>query len=181
MSIIVLDAGHGGNDSGATGNGLIEKNLTLDFVLKIEKHLKTKQGMTVHLTRHTDTFVSLYERSQIANKLSSTLFVSFHHNAGGGTGFESYIYPGLRNTFTGQIRKEMHQDIINFLKLQNMTDRGQREANFAVLRQTKMPAILLENLFLDSEKDASLLKKSTFIEELTQTIANSISSIATNL
>ncbi|CAM3900553.1 N-acetylmuramoyl-L-alanine amidase [Bacillus subtilis] len=181
MPNIVLDAGHGGNDSGATGNGLIEKNLTLDLVLKVEQHLKTKQSVIVHLTRNTDEFVSLNKRSQIANKLNSNLFVSLHHNAGGGTGFESYIYPGLKDTITGQIQQEMHKDIINFLKLQGMTDRGQREANFAVLRQTKMPAILLENLFLDSKKDASLLKKPTFIEELSQTMANSIASIATNL
>lgn len=181
MSIIVLDPGHGGKDRGAKGNGLIEKNLTLELALKIEEHLKTRKGLSVHLTRKIDVFVPLNDRTQIANKLNSHLFVSLHHSAGKGTGFESYIYPGLQNTFTGQVQQKMHKDVMNLMKVYGMIDRGRKEANFAVLRQTKMPAILLENLFLDFEKDALLLKKTIFIDELSRTIADSIAKISTNL
>lgn len=178
VPVIVLDAGHGGKDIGAEGNDLIEKNLTLQFVLKVEKYLNAKGNISIHLTRRRDVFVSLDNRSQIANRLNSNLFVSFHHNAGGGTGFESYIYPGLKNTTTGEIQEQMHKDIMTFLKVR---DRGRKEKDFAVLRQTKMPAILLENLFLDSVMDAALLKKAKFVDELSQTIAGSVAKIAVNL
>ncbi|MEQ6001425.1 N-acetylmuramoyl-L-alanine amidase [Bacillus amyloliquefaciens] len=177
MPTIILDPGHGGKDIGAAGNGLIEKKLALEFALNVELFLKKKR-IPVYLTRKTDVFVSLDERTREANRIKGDLFVSFHHNAGGGTGFESYIYPGLKETITGEIQKRMHTDIMCFLKVK---DRGQKEADFAVLRQTKMPAILLENLFLDSVDDASLLKKANFVDEMCHIVAESIADIAVHL
>ncbi|MFT0803539.1 N-acetylmuramoyl-L-alanine amidase [Bacillus swezeyi] len=181
MSIIVIDAGHGGKDGGATGNGLIEKNLALEMVLNVEEQLKTRKGVKVHLTRKSDVFVPLNERASKANELNSNLFVSFHHNAGGGTGFESYIYPGLKNTLTEKIQQVMHKKVMSFMKLYNIPDRGQKEADFVVLKKTKMPAILLENLFLDSIQDAALLKDSIFKKKLSKTIADCIADIASKL
>jgi N-acetylmuramoyl-L-alanine amidase len=101
MSVIVLDAGHGGKDSGTSGFGLVEKDLALDITKKVYAVL-SESSMEVHITRTTDTFIALSERVRMANVYGANLFVSLHHNEGGGEGFESYIYPGLRNTKLGK-------------------------------------------------------------------------------
>ncbi|UTE77642.1 N-acetylmuramoyl-L-alanine amidase [Rossellomorea sp. KS-H15a] len=174
MPIIVLDPGHGGTDPGASGNGLQEKNLTLTIGLKVKQLLEAKYVVDVRLTRETDVFVGLSERADYANALGASYFVSLHHNAGGGTGFESYIYPGTSSSETGRRQDVMHGEIINFLSGYGVRDRGQKEANFAVLRETAMPAILLENLFIDTVNDANLLKNSNFITGLSNAIATGI-------
>ncbi|MCR8849950.1 N-acetylmuramoyl-L-alanine amidase [Rossellomorea sp. SC111] len=174
MPIIVLDPGHGGTDPGAMGNGLQEKNLTLTIGLKVKQLLEANYSVDVRLTRETDRYVGLSERADFANAPGALYFVSLHHNAGGGTGFESYIYPGTSSSETGRRQDIMHKEIMNFLSGYGLRDRGQKEANFAVLRETAMPAILLENLFIDSVNDANLLKDPTFITGLSNAIASGV-------
>ncbi len=174
MTVIVLDPGHGGNDPGTSGFGLVEKKLALNIAKKVQNILR-ETNITVHMTRTTDTFIALSDRASMANDYDADLFVSFHHNAGGGEGFESYIYPGLRDTETGSIQDKLHTSMMGFYAPYDLRDRGKKEANFAVLRETKMPAILLENLFLDSEQDTTLLKQDVFIDNLSTTIAEKIS------
>ncbi|QHE63498.1 N-acetylmuramoyl-L-alanine amidase [Rossellomorea vietnamensis] len=174
MPIIVLDPGHGGTDPGASANGLQEKNLTLTIGLKVKQLLEAKYVVDVRLTRETDVLVGLSERADYANTLGASYFVSLHHNAGGGTGFESYIYPGTSSSETGRRQDVIHGEIMNFLSGYGVRDRGQKEANFAVLRETAMPAILLENLFIDTVNDANLLKNSNFITGLSNAIATGI-------
>lgn len=173
MAIVVLDAGHGGHDPGTSGNGLTEKDLALSIAKKVKNHLG-ERNITVHMTREADTFVNLSKRAQVANNVGADLFISFHHNSGGGTGFESYIFTGLRQSKTGTIQDKIHAYIMDFYTSYGLQDRGKKEANFAVLRETKMSAILLENLFLDSKTDTQYLKKSAFINELNSTIAEGI-------
>jgi len=110
----------------------------------------------------------------MANDYDANLFVSFHHNAGGGEGFESYVYPGLRNTKTGSIQDKIHAAIMGSYATHGLQKRGKKEADFAVLRETNMPAILLENLFLDSAMDTQYLKQSSFKEGLSLAIANGV-------
>ncbi|MBM7647024.1 N-acetylmuramoyl-L-alanine amidase [Scopulibacillus daqui] len=174
MLVIVLDAGHGGYDLGTSGHGLVEKDLALEITLKVKQQLSQHKGISVHLTRANDTFISLLERADIANRLKADYFVSFHHNSGGGTGFESYIFPGLKGTTTAHMQSVLHKKVMAFYEEFGLRDRGEKTADFAVLRETKMPAILLENLFLDATHDAQCLKQSHFINELSQTIAESI-------
>lgn len=173
MTVIVLDPGHGGNDPGTSGFGLVEKKLALNIAKKVQSVLR-KNNVTVHMTRTTDNFITLSNRASMANDYDADLFVSFHHNAGGGEGFESYIYPGLRDTKTGTIQDKLHTSIMNFYAPYDLRDRGKKEANFAVLRETKMPAILLENLFLDAATDVQYLKQSVFVKELSSIIAKGI-------
>jgi N-acetylmuramoyl-L-alanine amidase len=157
----VLDAGHGGRDSGAVGNGLREKDLTLKIVKHIGRLLSEYEGIEVHYTRTDDRFLELSERAAIANKLKADYFISVHINAGGGTGFESYIYNGQVSSATIAYQNVIHQEIMKAIG--NVKDRGKKRANYAVLRLTNMPAILTENLFIDNPNDAAQLKSEQFL------------------
>ncbi|KMY59961.1 cell wall hydrolase [Geobacillus stearothermophilus] len=164
MVRIVLDAGHGGKDSGAVGNGLREKDLTLNIVKKIGNLLAEYEGVEVHYTRTDDRFLELSERAAIANKLKADYFISVHINAGGGTGFESYIYNGQVSAATVAYQNVIHQEIMKAIG--NVKDRGKKRANYAVLRETNMPAILTENLFIDNANDAAKLKSEQFLQQV---------------
>jgi N-acetylmuramoyl-L-alanine amidase len=164
MVRIVLDAGHGGNDPGAVANGLKEKDLTLTIVKHIGRMLGEYENAEVFYTRTDDRYLSLEERAAIANKLKADLLISVHINAGGGTGFESYIYNGNVSAKTIACQNVIHGEIIRAIG--NVKDRGKKRANYAVLRETKMPALLTENLFIDNAKDAAKLKSEQFLLQI---------------
>src|SRR5699024_4021819 len=125
--IIVIDAGHGGQDPGAVANGLREKDLTLYISKRIKKYLDDNySGHKVLLTRTTDKYLSLTERANIANRNNVDLFVSVHINAGGGTGFESFIYNGKVSDATKKLQNTMHDAI---MKQIDVVDRGKKRAN----------------------------------------------------
>jgi len=91
---IVIDAGHGGRDPGAQGPGYTEAALTLDIALRLEKLLAKEPGVEVVLTRRTDEYVGLQERTEIANREGADLFLSIHANASRNRtarGVESYL------------------------------------------------------------------------------------------
>ena len=163
--LVVLDPGHGGRDPGAVGNGLLEKEITLMVARKVAKRLGF-YDVTVRLTRDDDTYLSADARVNFANNLGADYFLSIHVNAGSGTGFESFVYNGPLAPSTSSIRTIIHNNIAAFLKNYGVVDRGKKAANFAVLRETNMPAALLEILFIDTAKDAALLKDDEFIKGL---------------
>lgn len=168
---IVIDPGHGGKDGGAFGNGLREKDITLDIALKLRDKLAAYAD--VSLTRGGDSFVALNDRAAVANRIGADCFISIHVNAGGSTGFESFIYTnGLRRS--GEFQKTVHNEVAAFYKAQGFPDRGMKRANFAVLRKTNMPAVLLENLFIDTESDAANLKDPAFRDKAAGAIANGV-------
>ncbi len=91
---IVIDPGHGGKDVGASGAGLREKDITLKLAQKLKSRLEKRLGLTVHLTRSEDKFISLERRGKISREKKADLFISLHVNAnsaGGVQGFETYI------------------------------------------------------------------------------------------
>jgi len=157
---IILDPGHGGHDGGASSGKLKEAKLTLKIAKKIKKKLK-KYNVTVKMTRTTDKYLSLTERTNIANNWGADAFISVHINSGGGTGFESFIYNGGTSSNTKTLQNKVHAAIMSQI---DVKDRGQKKANFAVVRQTTMPAILTENLFVDG--DNKLLKKNKVLNQL---------------
>ncbi|SHF07025.1 N-acetylmuramoyl-L-alanine amidase family protein [Desulforamulus putei] len=171
--LVVLDPGHGGRDPGAVGNGLLEKEITLMLARKVAKRLGF-YDVAVKLTRDDDTYLSLEARANFANNLGADYFLSIHVNAGGGTGFESFIYNGPVNASTSSYRSIIHKNIVAFLKNYGVVDRGEKTANFVVLRETIMPAVLIENLFIDTAKDAALLKDDEFINGLCDGITRGI-------
>lgn len=172
MVKLYLDVGHGGSDPGAVGNGLKEKDLTLKISKKINDLLKDYEGITVKMSRSTDKTLSLKQRTDEANKWGADLLLSIHINAGGGTGFESFIYNGSVSSNTVKYRDTIHNEIMKQLK--GIRDRGKKRANFHMLRESKMPAILTENMFIDTKKDADQLKKQSFINKIAQGHVNGI-------
>jgi len=169
---IVLDPGHGGTDSGAVGNGLLEKDLNLFVAQRVKSNLG-KYDVNVLLTRVGDQTVSLSGRADFANSNMADYFLSIHTNAGGGTGFESFVYTNALEK-TNSFRDTLHNKIAAYFTSNGFRDRGKKQANFAVLRETKMPAALIENLFIDSVTDTVRLKDVGFLEGLASVIADAI-------
>ncbi|KXZ15064.1 N-acetylmuramoyl-L-alanine amidase [Bacillus nakamurai] len=171
MVKIFIDPGHGGTDPGAAGNGLQEKAITLEIALALRTILTNEyEGVSVSMSRTSDKTVSLTERTDAANSWGADYFLSIHINSGGGTGFESYIYPGV-GAPTSTYQSALHSQII---KASGFADRGKKAANFHVLRESNMPALLTENGFVDTAADVKKLKTSSFIESLARGHANGL-------
>src|SRR5690625_608715 len=153
--VVVIDAGHGGIDTGARGNGLLEKNISLDLALRTQKRLESL-GYTVIMTRTTDKTLKLEQRTKIANDSNADIFVSIHINAGGGTGIETWMQS---NSYEGAKSFELAESIQNeVIKQTNVRDRGVKDGNLHVNRETKMPSSLIEVGFIDNKDDANKLK-----------------------
>ena len=173
--LVVVDPGHGGHDSGATGQGLAEKNLTLALDKHLHDALLRDFDVRVELTRSTDVFVELDQRAAFANERGADYFVSVHINSGGGTGYEDFVHRSVSSSSaTERRRAAIHQAVMQFLQGKGMSDRGKKSANFAVLRETQMPAILTENLFVDTPQDAHLLRDDSFLKALAEAHARGI-------
>ncbi|MCY7808536.1 N-acetylmuramoyl-L-alanine amidase [Bacillus spizizenii] len=171
MVKIFIDPGHGGSDPGATGNGLQEKTLTLQIALALRTILINEyEGVSLLLSRTSDQYVSLSDRTNAANSWGADFFLSIHINAGGGTGFESYIYPGV-GAPTTTYQSAIHSNVIQAV---DFADRGRKTANFHVLRESAMPALLTENGFIDTVADANKLKTNSFIQSLARGYANGL-------
>jgi len=165
---IVIDPGHegvtGNLDPGAVGNGLKEADLTLKIAKHIYDMLSEYEGVQVRLTRTGNQRLTLSQRAKMANDWGADFFISIHINAGGGTGFESYVYNGNVSQATIACQNVIHAEIMKAIG--NVKDRGKKRANYAVLRETKMPAILTENLFIDNKTDAAKLKSEQFLLQI---------------
>lgn len=170
MVKIYIDPGHGGTDPGAVGNGLQEKSLTLQIATRVRDLLRNYSNADVRMSRTGDKTVSLAQRTNDANAWGADFFLSIHINAGGGTGYEDFIYPGL-GAPTTTYQNLIHEEI---LKVVDFRDRGKKQANFHVLRETRMPAILTENGFIDTVADANKLKQSSFLQAIAQGHVNGL-------
>lgn len=153
---ITLDAGHGGKDSGAVGlKGLREKDVALAVTLRLGSMLSAA-GMAVNYTRTDDRFLELYERADLANEAGSELFLSIHCNSAsrrGASGFEVFTSPG--QTDADELATMLFVDYARRFpsKLKRIDDKDgdpDKEANFLVLRRTRMPAALFELDFISS-------------------------------
>lgn len=175
MLKIYLDPGHGGTDPGAKGNGLLEKNLTLDIALRIRNLLvENYNDVSVKMSRTTDIYRSLAERTNEANAWGANYYLSIHINSYNGTalGYEDFIHDSLSNTsLTAQYQNILHEEII---KVNNLIDRGKKKANFHVLRESNMPAMLSENGFIDNVNDAAKLKDPNWRQKVAQGHVNGL-------
>jgi N-acetylmuramoyl-L-alanine amidase len=156
--LIVIDPGHGGHDSGAYNRnlGVKEKDVVLDVSLRLKKLLEN-EGFKVYMTRKDDTFINLYDRPGIANELGADAFVSIHANAATNSkaqGVEVLYYPN-----DGRDNKTFSRIMQNaLLRELNATDRGiVPRPKLVVIRETKMPAVLLELGFLSNSREGNLL------------------------
>ena len=166
--IICIDAGHGGTDPGAVGNGVIEKDAALKTALIIGEMLK-EQGFDVVFTRTSDVYVQLNERCRIANSKNADLFISVHINSAANEnakGTETLCYS--RNKFAEIVQKILVDNL-------NTSDRGVKERkDLAVLNGTKMTAVLLELGFLSNKEEAKMLQNESFIHNAAKSVVVSV-------
>ncbi|MDA2128740.1 N-acetylmuramoyl-L-alanine amidase [Bacillus cereus] len=169
---VVIDAGHGAHDSGAVGNGLLEKERALKLSLYLRDEL-VKNDVSVAMTRTTDTFLSLSARAKFANDRGAKVFVSKHLNSGGGTGYESFVY-NRNDANTNRLQDLLHAEAMKVLSPLGFRDRGKKTKDLAVVRETHMPAVLTENGFIDNASDMSHVRKDEVLRKLAQGYAKAI-------
>ncbi|MGG3912853.1 N-acetylmuramoyl-L-alanine amidase [Rossellomorea vietnamensis] len=174
MKIIMIDPGHGGSDPGATYKGNEEKDFNLLTAVLVRDYLMSNYNVKVLMTRTGDQTLSLSERSSLANRSNLDMYLSLHHNAGGGTGFESYVFNGSVPTQTLSYQKTIHDEVIKGVQPFKVTDRGKKRANFHVLRETKMPSVLVEVMFVDNLKDVALLLDTKFRQSVGISLAKGV-------
>lgn len=174
---LYLDPGHGGTDPGAQGNGLNEKDVTLDIALKLRSILTTNyEDIEIRMSRTADITKSLSERTNEANSWGADYFLAIHINAAGGSaeGYEDYIYSSLSDSSTtAKYQEILHAEVI---KMNQLKDRGRKKANFHVLRESAMDALLSENGFIDNPHDAALMKQDSWRQAVAQGHANGVAS-----
>lgn len=168
---IVLDAGHGGHDSGAISpNGTCEKDINLDVILRAQKLLEAA-GAKVLLTRSDDTFIPLDSRPALANDNKADLFVAVHCNStpvpNSTTGTQTYY----NTAQSAQLAAIIHAEMIKAMKLRNG---GVHTANFLVIRKSLMPSVLIELGYLNHERDEALLLTPEFRQKAAQAILEGI-------
>ncbi len=212
---VILDAGHGGKDPGAIGySNSHEKEIVLDITKRLKRILED-QGIKVHMTRSTDEFISLQERSAFASRTKADAFISIHANASKQRAVSGVEVFALRNLTSAeladvkrtknrrilmdhldadkadpnleilidemmyahkqgesyQLANRIGEDMSRFLKVRH---RGTKTAGFHVLRNTLIPAVLVEVGFLTNPKEERMLKSSRYREKIANSIARSL-------
>ncbi len=169
---VFLDAGHGGSDPGAIGFGFHEKTANLDIALRVKSKLESS-GFDVVMTRSNDSNRSLDEIVNMANGSSADLFVSIHNNAS--------ISPYSHGTETywcanGVAGSNQLASLIqsNVVSQTGRANRGVKTANFRVIKNTTMPAALVECAFISNQTENDLLKSEAFREKCAVGIFNAI-------
>ena len=195
VKTVILDAGHGGLDSGATGPFGKEKDAALDVVLRAKKLLQ-ENGYQVRSTRLSDTFIPLGERTKYANRHANAIFVSVHFNkskTGGASGLETYClaprgvpsmdeenlsysdyvqHPGHRNDPANvALATTVHAALVRTLGL---TDRGVKRARFVVVRNIRIPGILIEGGFMSGTPDAQLISRPEYRQRIAECILEGV-------
>jgi N-acetylmuramoyl-L-alanine amidase len=170
---IVVDAGHGGHDSGARGAKSIEKNHALDISKRLRNNLVAR-GATVLMTRETDNFISLQSRVDFANSRRADIFLSVHINSFRPTsaGTETFFYTG----HSAALAREVHQELAQATGLPN---RGVSQARFYVIRNTWMPSILTETAFISNPKEEALLMNPAWREKIAKGMAQGVANYVT--
>jgi len=195
VETVVLDPGHGGTDQGASSRWGTEKGFALDVALAARKEL-TRAGYRVEMTRINDVAVSLEERVNFANRFPNAVFVSIHFNSSaGGAGVESYsLAPEgvpsnassehhvsgadqgrhAGNALDGQniaLTASIHAAVLSKV---SAFDRGVRHARFHVLRDIKIPAVLLEGGFISDPTEGQRISTGYYRQQLGAAIARGI-------
>jgi len=179
--VIILDAGHGGMDRGAKIKYpyLEEKRLTLSTTLLTKQYLE-QFGYKVVLTRSKDYFVSLQKRVDLANSSNAEVFVSIHFNSCPNkiaNGIEIYFYNSVENQIRSKTSKNLaHCVLTDVIKNTKTRSRGIKKGKFCVIRETKMPAILVEAGFLTNPQERDNIRKMAYLEKISLGIAEGIES-----
>ncbi|TJY42906.1 AMIN domain-containing protein [Cohnella pontilimi] len=164
---VVIDAGHGGKDPGAisASRSKMEKTFTLAIATKVQALLSKDSNIEVIMTRSGDTYPTLTDRTNLANGVNADVFVSIHANAASSAAHGSEVF------YLHQNSKELAQIMHNNIQaMVGFYDRGVKTANFHVIRETNMPAVLLEMGFISNPDE----EKKLFNDSVQQTMAEAI-------
>jgi N-acetylmuramoyl-L-alanine amidase len=194
---IVIDAGHGGTDNGATSHLGAEKDYTRDTAFRLEAILHDA-GLKTVLTRRTDVFVDLYERAHIASLYPDYAFVSIHFNSASpeARGLETYCLAprGAASTSSSYLTRSdieklpgndddalnillasmVHSEIIRLNPGDPSMDRGVKRARFVVIKQNVLPAILVEGGFVSNRMEAARVNTANYRQNLAEAIARGL-------
>src|SRR5215467_1281124 len=170
FSTVVVDAGHGGKDSGAYRRyGPPEKMVALDVAQRLNRKLRESQLKTV-MTRDSDVFIPLNDRVAIENAQKNSIFVSIHFNDSrrrGIRGFETYYHSGASFDLANGIQQKL-------MTIPNSKNGGVHTANFRVLRLANCPAVLVECGYLSNRSEGNQARDSEYRELLADRIAEAI-------
>jgi len=167
---IILDPGHGGHDAGASGLYNKEKELCLRMILEVKQALEAR-GASVILTRSSDMYVSLEQRTTLANTSGADLFISIHCNSmprrNSASGSQTYYYTPQST----RLARALHGRVVGSVKGK---DGGIRRARFWVVRQTVMPSVLLEVAFINHTGDEQVMAATDFQATLGEALAQGV-------
>ena len=179
---VMLDPGHGGSEPGSISNysGIEEKDINLPIALQA-KQLLEAAGIEVLMIREDDSYVALNDRGALANQAGVDLYVSIHANSftdAAANGTETYYYAPEDNSalYTQEYERSLLAQLLQeaMVKYCDRRDRGVKQNNYAVLRETTMPSALVEIAFLSNEEEERLLQSPEFQKLVAQAIAEGI-------
>lgn len=174
--LVILDAGHGGNDEGTCVQMIQEKRLALMCALMLRKQLDA-MGYRVIMTRARDVYISLPQRVSIANKNKASIFVSLHFNAAKNTeakGVEVFYCDNHEPKRTRASQRLANYVLYDVIDETEARSRGVKKANHHVTRETTMPAILVEGGFLTNREERLRLKEMGYLEKIALGVAKGI-------
>src|SRR6516165_11529509 len=194
FAVVVLDPGHGGQDSGAMCGGVMEKDLTLDMARRVDRLLDS-QGIATLMTRLGDSYVSLADRAALGNRAKDSIFISIHFNEDNkpvASGVETYYAAHQINsgsTFASWLPifsqppsnspKPESQSLAGFIQealvaRTRSIDRGTQPKQFFVIANVSSPAVLIEGGFITNQDELSKLASEDYRDQLAAAIADGI-------
>jgi N-acetylmuramoyl-L-alanine amidase len=174
--LVVIDPGHGGYETGAVANGMLEKQLNLDIANRLNSLLKAK-GVKTYMIREDDSYIGLFERAYIANDLNASLFVSIHNNAWNASAKGTETLYNTSDPNAAQLNSIKFAQIMQPYLVNTLGTFDRRiveRPGLVVLRKTLMPAILTEIAFMDSKEDAARLQTNDFRQKAAQALCDGI-------
>jgi N-acetylmuramoyl-L-alanine amidase len=169
FNTVVIDPGHGGHDKGAQWGQVYEKHLALDTSARLESYLK-QRGIKTVMTRRSDYFVTLPGRVNIANRFRNAIFVSVHYNytwRAEASGLETYYHSGQSQRLVQLVHTGM-------MKRVSAVNRGVKSARYYVIRNTTIPAILVECGFISNQSERGRMRSAWYRDSLARGIADGI-------
>jgi N-acetylmuramoyl-L-alanine amidase len=194
FAVVVLDPGHGGEDSGAMCGGVMEKDLTLDVARRVDRLLDS-EGVATLMTRLGDTYVSLADRAAFGNRVRDSIFISIHFNEDNkpvASGVETYYAAHQINSasaFTSwlpflsrqlsNLPKPESQSLAGFIQgalvaRTRSVDRGTQAKQFFVIANVTSPAVLIEGGFITNKEELSKLASEDYRDQIAAAVADGV-------
>jgi len=194
FTVVVLDPGHGGQDSGAMCGGMLEKDLTLDVAQRVDRLLQS-EGLATVMTRVGDGYVSLAERAALTNRVPACILISIHFNEDNrpvSSGIETYyaerqVQPGMPivswlpflQRAAAQAPDPESQSLAGFIQealvaRTQAANRGTKSRQFFVIANVRHPAVLVEGGFLTNKEDMAKLGSADYREQIAAAISEGV-------